>query len=202
VDWYVEAAAGSDMPIEIWLTDQGDQVGVRLTARGFARFDDHVFEGLHRSLDGVGDLRASAVPVRGVEVSDLAARVAVHRSAFHPSRVTETSYAAVMAAPLYRPELDIVAVAPDGSFAAFALGWLDPAIAAVELEPVGAHVEHRNRGYARAACAEVLRRARAAGAREAVVWSVVGNEPADRLYRSLGFRPVSRDHPWRHAASG
>jgi ribosomal protein S18 acetylase RimI-like enzyme len=200
IDWHVEACAGAALPVEIWQIDAGSLVGQRLADRGFKRFDDHVFEGLHRQLDDVADLAPSPIPMRGVATGDLAARVAVHRSAFHPSRVTETSYAAVMASPLYRPDLDVVAVAPDGSFAAYTRGWLDPVTASVELEPVGAHMDHRGRGFARAACAEVLRRAARGGAREAVVWSVVGNEPAARLYRSLGFRPVSRDHPWRRWA--
>jgi GNAT superfamily N-acetyltransferase len=199
IDWHVEACAAAALPVEIWQIDAGSLVEQRLADQGLKRFDDHVFEGLHRRLDDVADLGMSDIPVRGVAAGDLAARVAIHRSAFHPSRVTESSYAAVMGSPLYHPDLDVVAVAPDGSFGAFALGWFDPVIAAVELEPVGAHADPRRRGFARAACAAVLRRAARGGAREAVVWSLVGNEPAGRLYRSLGFRVVSHDHPWRRA---
>jgi GNAT superfamily N-acetyltransferase len=201
IDWHVQASSGTDTRAEISLPDADVAAAVRLTDRGFARFDDHLYEGLYRPLDDVSDLVPSAIEVRGVDAGDLPARVAVHRSAFHPSRVTQASYATVMASPLYRAELDVVAVAPEGSFGAFALGWFDPEIEAVELEPVGADPAHRGRGYARAACAQVLRRAHEAGAREAVVWSVVGNEPAGRLYRSLGFRPVSLDAPWRLATA-
>jgi ribosomal protein S18 acetylase RimI-like enzyme len=197
IDWHVEESSGADGPLEVWVLGSDPLAERRLRRRGFAPSDDHLYEGLHRRLDDLADLPPSALPVRSVNTSDLIRRVDVHRSAFHPSRLTPASYATVMAAPLYRPDLDVVGVAPDGSFAAFALGWFDPALAAVELEPVGTHADHRRAGYARAACAEVLRRARAAGARDAVVWSVVANEPAGRLYRSLGFRPVSRDVPWR-----
>ena len=35
------------------------------------------------------------------------ARVNVHRAAFAPSRMTTTKHRAVMAAPTYRPELDL-----------------------------------------------------------------------------------------------
>src|ERR671936_569373 len=47
-------------------------------------------------------------------------------------------------------ELDQVAVAPDGSFAAFCLCWLYEENRAGNLEPVGTHSDHRRRGLARA----------------------------------------------------
>jgi hypothetical protein len=45
---------------------------------------------------------------------DPARRVAVHRAAWHPSRVTVDSYRNVMAAWPYRATLDWVIEAPDG----------------------------------------------------------------------------------------
>jgi GNAT superfamily N-acetyltransferase len=119
---------------------------------------------------------------------DVPARVAVHRAAFHPSRVTEESYARVMAEWPYRPELDCAVVAPDGSFAAFALGWLDAANRTGILEPVGTHPDHRRRGLARAACLFTLRQLRAAGAEIGLVGSrggprVSGTDAAVRVDR-------------------
>jgi hypothetical protein len=81
-----------------------------------------------------------------VGAADLGRRVAVHRAAFSPSRVTEASYANVMAAWPYRPELDWVVEAPDGRFAAFCLVWLDERNGTGELEPVGTHPAFRRRG--------------------------------------------------------
>jgi hypothetical protein len=60
---------------------------------------------------------------RTVQESDLAERVAVHRDAFAPSRVTETSYRNVMSACPYRRSLDCVVEVPDGRFAAGYLVW-------------------------------------------------------------------------------
>jgi hypothetical protein len=72
-------------------------------------------------------------PVRGEE--DLTDRVAVHRAAWHPSRVTEGGYRTVMAAWPYRADLDWVVEAPDGSLVANCLIWLDERNGVGELEP-------------------------------------------------------------------
>src|ERR671924_223017 len=127
--------------------------------------------------------------VRGDE--DVERRVTVHRAAFAPSRVVADSYRRVMQAWPYRPELDQVAVAPDGSFAAFCLCWLDEENRAGNLEPVGTHPDHRRRGLARAVSLAGLRALHAAGAETALVYSVGGSH-ASRLYKSLGFASQSR----------
>jgi ribosomal protein S18 acetylase RimI-like enzyme len=120
---------------------------------------------------------------------DLERRVAVHRAAFgepgRPSRVTSETYAAVTRAWPYREELDLVVEAPDGSFAAGCIAWIDEAGAAGLLEPVGAHPDHRRLGLARAVCTAALRSLHAAGARTAIVCAET--DAARALYRSVGF---------------
>ena len=133
-------------------------------------------------------------PVRGLE--DLDQRVEIHRTVWHPSRVTANSYRRVMATWPYRPELDWVAVAPDGSFAAYACGWLDDVNGAVELEPVGTHPDHRRAGLGRAVCRSVAGAARRLGASLAVVYCHPGG-PAQALYEDVGFRRVASRHYWR-----
>src|SRR5207248_840451 len=91
--------------------------------------------------------------------ADLERRVAVHRDAFAPSRMTVAKHRAVMGAPTYRPELDLVAVAPDGSFAAYCIAWFDAANRLGVFEPVGCHSAHRRLGLATAVMREGLRRA-------------------------------------------
>jgi ribosomal protein S18 acetylase RimI-like enzyme len=135
--------------------------------------------------------------VRGDE--DVERRVEVHRAAFAPSRVVPESYRQVMRAWPYRPELDHVAVALDGSFAAFCLCWLDEDNRVGDLEPVGTHPDHRRLGLARAVCLAGLRSLRAAGAETALVYSV-GDSGATRLYESIGFRSRSRHLPFRKPA--
>ena len=168
-----------------------------LEARGFAHDPEAPWIRLNaRRLD---DLPEPALPpgyrlATMAERPDVAARVAVHRAAFHPSRVTEESYTRVISEWPYRPELDCTLVAPDGSFAAYALGWLDAANRTGLLEPVGTHPNHRRRGLARAACLHALRQLGAAGAQTGLVGSRgdAAYPVPTLLYQSIGFREFSR----------
>ena len=135
-------------------------------------------------------------PVRGEE--ELEARVAVHRAAFAPTRVTEQSYLNVMRSNTYRPELDMVVEAPDGTFAAFCLCWFDEENRVGEFEPVGAHPNYQRRGLARAVCLAALRQLRALGGDAAIVLQTGRDEAAKRLYTSLGFREIMKI--WRFSA--
>ena len=131
--------------------------------------------------------------VRGEE--DLVGRVEVHRAAFAPSSVVPESYRRVMQAWPYRADLDQVALAPDGNFAAFCLCWLDEANRIGELEPVGTHPDHRRLRLATAVCTLGLRNLQSAGAERAIVYSLPGFRA--RLYEKLGFRTVSRHLQYR-----
>lgn len=132
-------------------------------------------------------------PVRADDPHDIAQRVDVHRSGFHPSRVTTDSYANVMAAWPYRADLDWVAQAPDGRLAASCLIWWDEANQVGELEPVSAHADFRRQGLATATCLGALRALRDLGARTAVVCSHEGpgHEAPRALYQGLGFVDVT-----------
>jgi ribosomal protein S18 acetylase RimI-like enzyme len=156
---------------------------------------------MNHMLRRLDDLPVAPVPagyalrtVRGEE--DLLARTEVHRAAFAPSRVVPESYRRVMRAWPYRPDLDQVAVAPDGSFAAFCLCWLDEQNGVGELEPVGTHPDHLRRGLATAVCRFALANLRAAGATTALVYAKHGYR-ALGLYEGLGFRAISRHLQYR-----
>jgi ribosomal protein S18 acetylase RimI-like enzyme len=123
---------------------------------------------------------------RTVGPDDLAERVAVHRDVWAPSRVTDESYANVMAEWPYRASLDCVVEAPDGRFAAYCLVWLEDENAVGELEPVGVREEFRRRGLGAAVCTFALRRLYEEGGRQAIVYCMT--EPACDLYLSVGFR--------------
>jgi hypothetical protein len=139
------------------------------------------------------------------------ARVEAHRLAWAPARIKELlgltptgnegqsaftleKYQAMKAAPIYRPELDLVVLAPDGSPSAFALGWHDPGSQSMLFEPVGTSPQHARRGLSQAVCIAVMKKAQELGATQAVV-GPRGDDayPAPRrLYRSLGFSTVTR----------
>jgi GNAT superfamily N-acetyltransferase len=132
------------------------------------------------------------------ETPDLSARVAIHQIVWHPSRVTEESYASVMAEWPYRPELDCIVVAPDGSFASYALAWVDEANRTGILEPVGTHPDHRRRGLASAVSLHALHQLRDAGADRGLVGSRgdFAYPVPTLLYESIGFRALSRTLPY------
>jgi ribosomal protein S18 acetylase RimI-like enzyme len=196
LDWFeAEAAQGEEWTA--WVIE-GDPVTVALLAgRGFALPGEpdlllHVQE-LDRPVaePGVPDgyrLRT----VRGEE--DLAARVLVHQAVWGPSRVTEESYRDVMSTWPYRPDLDCVVEAADGSFAAYVLCWYDDVNRVGEFEPVGTHQSHRRRGLGSAVCRFALRRLREEGASHAVVYASPREDQrqASALYESVGFRRHGR----------
>ena len=128
--------------------------------------------------------------LRTVEERDFASRAAAHRSAFHPSRFRDDVYAAVRASWAYRPQLDCVVEAPDGSIAAYALAWLDDVNGVGELEPVGTHADYRRLGLGRAVNLFALAQLRDLGATRALVASR-GDDAypvPSKLYESVGFR--------------
>lgn len=118
-------------------------------------------------------------------------RAGAHREAFHPSRVTDEQYARFMRLPGYARDLDLVTVAPDGVFAAYAMVWLDPVHRIGEFEPVGARAAYRRQGLTRAVLWEGLRRMQARGMVQARVSTGATNTAAVRLYESVGFRRAS-----------
>ena len=122
---------------------------------------------------------------------EIPARVEVHRSAFAPSKMTLEKYEILVGLPGYRYDLDAVAVAPDGSFAAMTMCWLDAPAEVGYFEPVGTHQDHRRLGLAKAVNTYGLRRLRDEGAREALVYSEASNAASNALYQSVGFRPIA-----------
>ncbi|BCB77929.1 hypothetical protein Pflav_043390 [Phytohabitans flavus] len=211
VDELLEAAPRVRMAVSL----QQPELVDALTSRGFRRLGGPWFVRLWRSLADVDDLAGHTVPdgytIRHVRPEELVERVEVHRRCWAPARIKRmlslpvtgdeagSSYSvdkhrAVMATPVYRADLDLVAVAADGSFAAFGLGWLDASAGAVLFEPIGTVPEHAGRGLARAVCAEILRAARDHGATQAVV-SPRGDDGYPlprRLYEGLRMREVAQ----------
>ncbi|MFW9959002.1 MAG: GNAT family N-acetyltransferase [Candidatus Odinarchaeota archaeon] len=90
-------------------------------------------------------------------------------------------------AEFYNKELDLVIVAPDGSFAAFTTVRIDPVSRFAELEPVGVHPDHRRKGLAKAICCEGLHRLQKYKPRSVTIIGAATTEAATKLYDSLGF---------------
>ena len=123
--------------------------------------------------------------------ADIAARVECGRAAFPDSTMTADRYRRVHEAWLYRSDLDLQVVTPEGQAVAFALGWLDPATRTVELEPVGVHPDWQGRGLGGEICRAVLRSARELGATRAMIAAERSNDASLALYSSLGLQITS-----------
>jgi len=99
-------------------------------------------------------------------------------------------------APTFRAELDLYAVAADGSLAANAGGIYIEEAGIGFFEPVCTHPGHREKGLAQALMWEAMRRMRELGAHEVRV-ATGSMEPANRLYESVGFDEMYTGHVWR-----
>lgn len=99
-------------------------------------------------------------------------------------------------ASFWHEDLDLVAVAPDGSFAAFTTVRVDPASRIAEFEPVGTHPDHRKLGLAKAVILEGLTRLLRYNPTLVCIPGAAANEGATHLYDSLGFSKVDV-HAWR-----
>ena len=179
-------------PLEVWAADGWPEADF-VTGLGYTVTDD----GLNQYFQSLERARPEPAVAPGYALRNLTgpdeipARVEVHRSAFAPSKMTVEKYAILVSLPGYRYDLDAVAVAPDGAFAAFTMCWLDPAAELGYFEPVGTHQLHRRKGLAKAVNEFGLRRLREEGAREAMVYADLGNEASNGLYRSVGFRQIA-----------
>lgn len=196
LDWFERTATA---PRTVAALDVEEHLVVALTERGYKPRPYMTF--LRRDLADLPPVPPlpEGYVLRSVTAADLVERVAVHTVVWHPSKVTEASYRSVMAAWPYDPGLDWVVAAPDGRFVASCLIWPDTANRVGELEPVGAHPDHRGQRFGSAACLGALHALRATGATGAVVYTALEGHPgALPLYTSLGFRPYALCQMFHH----
>lgn len=99
-------------------------------------------------------------------------------------------------APSYRNDLDLVAVAPDGSFAAYVGIPYDEANRWGIFEPVCTHPDHQRKGLARALMNEGLLRLWQLGATDASV-DTGDMVAANAFYTSMGFTEAYKGYSWR-----
>lgn len=182
-------------PINVWLRSdhpQPERVS-RLQAQGLmpgARQDvtmqcdlgkDHFSEEMFPVPDGF-----RIRPLRGQ--TEVAAYVTLHRAAFGSTVMRESWRMRTLQMPQYRPELDLVAVAPDGRLAAFCIGWLHPQQPLAQIEPMGVHPEFHRLGLGQAILAAVLQRLRIRNVQFVSLFTSADNHPAIKLYQSLDFQ--------------
>ena len=158
----------------------------------------------YRELDAGGwlrrlDLGSTTLPITALPagyaarsttpaIGDCAAIAGLLNAAFGRTMHTAREYRTfVTRSPSFEHELNLVAVAPDGSFAAHVGLTLEPQTRHAIVEPVCTHPDHRQLGLARHLIIEGLRRVHARGARTAAVDTGDG-EAAERALRGVRVR--------------
>lgn len=120
----------------------------------------------------------------GVHEADKLA--AVHSAAFG-SNWTPEKYRLVMQTPGFVIDHERVVVAPDGTFAAFLVYWLDPISKIGLFEPVGCAESYQRRGLVKALMFDTLALMRTAGMTRACVKHNLDNPASTAAYASVGF---------------
>jgi mycothiol synthase len=134
------------------------------------------------------------------DVSELPSRCWASWRAFHPIEADEkynrdvSWYQNIQAAPLYRPDLDLVAIAPSGEVAAFTTIWFEQMTRCGYFEPVGTVPEHQRKGLGSALLSEGMRRLKDTGATLGV--TVGGSLHANGLYQSVFQPEFDLSVPW------
>ena len=186
----------------VWVNAADDATKGLFTKRGYVRSK---FLAEHMRRRFFSDPAPDSAPKSGYSVralgdeDELPARSWLSWKVFHPDEPDEKYegwewYKNVQRVPLYRRDLDIIAVAEDGELAAFCTVWFDDVTRTAVFEPVGTHPNHQKRGLGKAVMSEGLRRAQRLGATLATVSSY--STGAHALYDSMGFKEFDMLEPW------
>ncbi len=180
------AAGNGIAALDLEVERDDDVMRSLLAERGFERKDDAVVEAwLPAEVEpDVTPLADGYVLRSRAELRDRPHHMADGRRADIEDRLCQTS--------LYRPDLDLVVLAPDGEPAAFGLFWNDPVSATGVVEPMRTFEPHRQKGLARHILTAGIARLREAGARRISIGYGPENPASGPLYRSIGFEPTGR----------
>ncbi|MCJ7551113.1 MAG: GNAT family N-acetyltransferase [Anaerolineae bacterium] len=194
---------GGERTLGVWV-DSRDQLRHGILERcGYTR--DGQAEHQHRLFleEPIPDVPvAEGFTIRSLgDIDELPARSWFSWKAFNPD-APEEDYAAlgwewyleIQHCPLYRRDLDLVIVAPNGDLASFTTVWFDDVTRSAYFEPVGTYLLYHRRGLARAVMTEGLRRAQHLGATVAFVggYSVAANA----LYDAVMGPEYARSERW------
>jgi ribosomal protein S18 acetylase RimI-like enzyme len=188
----------------VWAPDQDRARGDLLGRRGYTKRDRPEVQWRRSLAAPLGDVAvAPGYTIRSLgDGLELLERCYASGLGFHEgdlsyavdNRNDPTWYRNIQTAPLYRRDLDLVAVAPDGAIAAFCTLWFDDVTRSAYFEPVATVPAHRRRGLGRAVMGEALRRAQRMGA---TIAFVSGAGPAaNGLYRAVMGPQYDRYERW------
>jgi mycothiol synthase len=191
----------------IWLDSQDRPLQEILCRRGFQRVErPGEQEVQHRG--SLSEPFPDIQPVPGYTIRSLgdglellercyASGLGFHNDDIHYARDNRDHpewYHHIQSAPLYRRDLDMVAVASDGTIASFCTIWFDDVTRTAYFEPVATVPAHRRHGLARAVMLEGLRRLQRMGCKLALVGGY--SEAANALYLSVMGPEHDISEPW------
>jgi mycothiol synthase len=202
-------ATGKSGRPKLWLsTDSKDELRQSiLVRRGFYRVElPEVREYQHRRLLDEPLQDAPHVPGYTVHAQgdglELLERCYASGLGFHDdinvardNRDHSEWYRHIQSAPLYRRDLDLVAIAADGSIASFCTIWFDDVTRTAYCEPVATVPAHQRRGLGKAVMLEGLHRLKRMGAKVAFVGGY--SQAANALYFSVMGQEVDLLEPWK-----
>ena len=194
----LSAAADGRRRLTVYVNEFDGELAAAVAAAGYVRADDG--PNVTARLDLSGEAPAMPLPA-GYTLTDrahdndlaLINRV-LWRGFNHPGPPPEKYVAGradVEGAPLYRPELVVMAKAPEGHYVSYCGVWYEPATRVAYVEPVATDPDYRRQGFGRAAVLGAAWRAAGLGATRAIVIS------GQAFYHALGFRPLFAYYLWR-----
>jgi mycothiol synthase len=196
-----EPGADGRPKLRVWATAHNATLEEPLVRRGYALVDGPEHQRCREVTSPIPDVPiAAGYTVRALgDVEELPARTWASWRAFHPDEPDEGYggwewYLNIQRGPLYRRDLDLVAITPDGECAAFCTIWYDDVTRSAYFEPVGTAPEHQRRGLGRALLYAGLRRLARLGATLAFVGGY--SVPANGLYAAAGFAEYALLRPW------
>ena len=169
-----------------------------LEQQGFRRENDRQGLRMVRRLDVPLDkpLIPQGFKIRHLSDQDeIEAYVALVNSAI-PGATSVETHQRWIETPEYIPELNLIAVADDGTFAAFCQSYYDPLELARSTrregwtDPIGTAPAYRKKGLARSIVLEALWRLKGRGIEDAVLGVAGSNKVAQNLYESIGYRAI------------
>jgi len=122
--------------------------------------------------------------------NEVTAYVQLHQTVFGTTNMQAAWRSRTLKQSNYTPDLDIVVQAPDGTLAAFCIGWImqdKEGNIHGQIEPLGCHPKFRHFALGRVALCEVVDRMIHRGVHS--IWVETDNyrDTAFRLYQSTGF---------------
>ena len=189
--------------IWIWSDSADDIRQGLLEKRGYTHIasDDEYqwYSDLEQTIPGTPQRTGYTIRSLG-EAAELPTRCWASWRAFHPNEPDEkydsdcTWYKNIQSSPLYRRDLDLVAIAPTGEVAAFTTLWYDDVTRSGCFEPVGTVPEHQRRGLGRSLMIEGLHRLKRMGGTLAMTSGY--SLPAKALYQSVLGPVHTISQPW------